>query len=464
MTGRTERPLTRGLIMTRISTTVLSAALLCGGLLTVSAPAEAAPTCDGLRVTIKGTAGNDRLVGTRRADVIAGVGGNDTIEGNGGNDHVCGGPGNDLITGAEGNDRLRGQGGADTIDGGPGNELIVGGGGNDILFGAGGDDSIAGNAGDDHLESGPNTTSALLYGQGGDDVLVAQGAGSILYGDDGEDTLRVLDTTERAKLVGGADDDDLVGGPAGDLLLGETGNDTLDGAGGGDAVVAGAGSDSMLGGPGDDALKGEAGSDTCDGEAGNDVCHGGSPGTDANTPDDPDVCSAEVIISCRKAAAPQHWLVHVIGTTWWRPAPGAHEERTDWDVTSQLDLTFDNKGNRHYVENGATGQWEVTGFNNDCSISGSDTYQDGDFDYSLDTHGEQTYDFDINGLYAAYATWSCPGSEDVERTTHVDAKEMVIGLPYAPDPSDGTLRGTRTVVGDHSNTTTYTWVLTPVTN
>ena len=449
--------------MTRISTTVLGAAILCGGLLTVSAPADAALTCDGLRVTIKGTPGNDRLVGTSRADVIAGLGGNDTIEGNAGNDHICGGPGNDLITGADGNDRLRGQGGADTIDGGPGNELIVGGGGNDTLFGARGDDSIAGNAGDDHLESGANTKSALLYGQAGDDVLVAQGIGTILYGDGGQDTLRVEGSAGRAQLVGGTEADDLVGGPANDLLVGEVGNDSLDGAGGDDSVVGGDGSDSLLGGAGNDSLRGESGTDSCDGEAGDDVCHGGSPGTDANTADDPDVCAAEAMRSCRKAEIPQHWLVHVVGTTWWRPALG-HEERTDWDVTSQLDLTYDNKGNRHYIENGATGQWEVNGFNADCTISGSDTYQDGDFDYSLDTHGQSTYDFDINGLYAAHATWTCPDGgvyEDV--LTQVDAKEMVTGLPYAPDVNDGTLRGTRTVVGDHSNTTTYTWVLTPVT-
>lgn len=449
--------------MMRIASSLLAAAVLGGALLASPPAASAALTCDGLKVTVRGTTGDDHLVGTSRGDVIAGLGGQDTIEGNGGADHVCGGAGNDLLTGADGADRLLGQGGADVVDGGPGKDRVVGAGGADTLFGAGGDDSISGGTGNDSLESGANTGKALLYGDDGDDVLVSQGVGSTLYGDDGQDTLRVSGTTAPAQLVGGADADELVGGAGNDVLLGEAGEDQLDAAGGDDSVLGGSEADGMLGGAGGDVLKGEGGSDRCDGEAGLDLCHGGSPGTDANTADDPDVCAAEAIQSCRKAEAPQHWLVHVVGTTWWRPAPGVHEERTDWNVTSQLDLTYDNDGHRHYVENGATGQWEVNGVNGDCTIAGSGTYENGDFDYSLDTHGEQTYDFDLQGLYAAHATWHCPGSPDVDRLTQVDAKEMVTGLAYSPDPADGTLRGTRTVEGDHDNTTTYTWVLTPVT-
>ena len=50
--------------------------------------------------------------GTRRADVIAGLGGNDTISGAGGNDIVCGGAGNDTLSGGAGQGhaaRRRGQ-------------------------------------------------------------------------------------------------------------------------------------------------------------------------------------------------------------------------------------------------------------------------------------------------------------------------------------------------------------------
>jgi Ca2+-binding RTX toxin-like protein len=80
--------------------------------------------------TIKGTTGNDVLVGTQRADVICGFGGNDRIYGKGGNDIVYGGLGNDWIAGGRGNDILRGNRGSDAlvardgvrdrVDGGPG--------------------------------------------------------------------------------------------------------------------------------------------------------------------------------------------------------------------------------------------------------------------------------------------------------------------------------------------------------
>jgi len=76
-------------------------------------------TCDGLPVTILGTAGNDALHGTSGSDVIHGLGGNDTLRGLGGNDVICGGEGEDRLYGEEGQDRLDGGGGRDLCDGGP---------------------------------------------------------------------------------------------------------------------------------------------------------------------------------------------------------------------------------------------------------------------------------------------------------------------------------------------------------
>ena len=80
--------------------------------------------------TIRGTPGNDVIVGTRRDDTICGFGGNDVIQGGGGNDTLIGGGGNDSLTGGaghdflfggNGNDTLRGRDGArDVLDGGPG--------------------------------------------------------------------------------------------------------------------------------------------------------------------------------------------------------------------------------------------------------------------------------------------------------------------------------------------------------
>ena len=80
--------------------------------------------------TIRGTIGNDHLVGTPGPDVICGLGGDDLISGLGGNDRIDGGPGNDQINGGPGADTLLGgsgrdwfnakDGAADRVNGGPG--------------------------------------------------------------------------------------------------------------------------------------------------------------------------------------------------------------------------------------------------------------------------------------------------------------------------------------------------------
>jgi Ca2+-binding RTX toxin-like protein len=87
------------------------------------------------RCTIRGTSGNDVLVGTPGADTICGFGGNDRIDGRGGpdvllggdgNDTLTGGSGSDLVFGGRGNDVLRGRDGLrDVLDGGPGRDSIV---------------------------------------------------------------------------------------------------------------------------------------------------------------------------------------------------------------------------------------------------------------------------------------------------------------------------------------------------
>jgi Ca2+-binding RTX toxin-like protein len=98
--------------------------------------------CAGLKATIAGTAGPDKLIGTPGPDVIAGLGGNDVISGLGGNDIVCGGGGNDTIAGGLGNDRLYGELGNDNLNGGPGNDLLVGGPGLDRITGGPGSNVV----------------------------------------------------------------------------------------------------------------------------------------------------------------------------------------------------------------------------------------------------------------------------------------------------------------------------------
>ena len=97
---------------------------------------------------MRGTNGNDNLVGTQ---------GNDLIIGNGGDDKVEALKGNDCIYGGDGNDRLNGNHGDDTIYGGNGNDDIYGNEGNDSLYGEAGNDKLYGNEGNDLIDGGVDT-------------------------------------------------------------------------------------------------------------------------------------------------------------------------------------------------------------------------------------------------------------------------------------------------------------------
>jgi Ca2+-binding RTX toxin-like protein len=83
------------------------------------------------------------LEGTRRADVLRGIRGNDEIDGNRGDDQLFGGAGNDELDGDHGNDLLRGGDGRDELDGGNGNDRLTGGRGADMFEFETGDDSDA---------------------------------------------------------------------------------------------------------------------------------------------------------------------------------------------------------------------------------------------------------------------------------------------------------------------------------
>lgn len=79
-----------------------------------------------LASTIEGTAGNDRLGGTLRGDVIFARAGADRLTGGPGNDFLHGGPGRDLVLAGPGNDRVAVQydGGRDRVDCGPGLDVV----------------------------------------------------------------------------------------------------------------------------------------------------------------------------------------------------------------------------------------------------------------------------------------------------------------------------------------------------
>ena len=96
---------------------------------------------------IRGTNGNDNLVGTQ---------GNDLMFGYGGKDHMVGLGGNDCMYGGDGKDKLNGERGNDTMYGGNGDDEINGNHGNDSIYGEAGEDKLHGNEGDDYINGGEN--------------------------------------------------------------------------------------------------------------------------------------------------------------------------------------------------------------------------------------------------------------------------------------------------------------------
>ena len=248
----------------RLHIRLLLAALVCAAgllLLPLAGRAEA-KKCDGKKVTIRGTAGNDHIVGKKASDVIDGGGGNDVISGGpNGNDTICGGPGNDTIRGGRGfdslhgeggNDNLQGETGSDQLDGGDGDDSLSGSKGADGLHGGGGDDNLVGFKGPDKLDGGSGDD--YIDGQQGSDSIDGAGGNDQILGDKGND-----------KVGGGVGDDHVEGGPGDDSDLG--------GGPGADEVFGGAGTDHADGGPGDgDIVRGDAGTDSLAGGDGvNDI-------------------------------------------------------------------------------------------------------------------------------------------------------------------------------------------------
>ena len=117
-----------------------------------------------LRKTFKG---NDRIFGSRKADIIYGEAGSDKVYGNGGNDKLIGG---------SGNDRLYGGSGKDVLIGGSGKNYLSGQGGRDtfkVVRGQGYDVIRDFTDGEDRIQLG-NGASGLKLSTRGDDVLIHQ--------------------------------------------------------------------------------------------------------------------------------------------------------------------------------------------------------------------------------------------------------------------------------------------------
>ena len=102
------------------------------GVLIACALVLAAPA---LAKVLKGTPGDDKLVGSKNGDKLIGKGGNDILRSSEGGDLVIGNKGKDFIKAGQGFDEVRGGSGADEIhvrddkpdqiDCGPGQDTVL---------------------------------------------------------------------------------------------------------------------------------------------------------------------------------------------------------------------------------------------------------------------------------------------------------------------------------------------------
>ncbi len=112
-----------------------------------------APTCGGQRATIIGTPRADVLAGSAGNDVVLAGAGNDRIRSFGGRDLICAGRGNDVVKSGARSDRVLAGPGADRLFGGGGADVLRGGRGPDLLLGGSGDDRCSGGSGSDTLRN-----------------------------------------------------------------------------------------------------------------------------------------------------------------------------------------------------------------------------------------------------------------------------------------------------------------------
>ncbi len=121
---------------------------------------NAGPSC-----TIEGTAADDTLYGTTRADVICTKAGSDTAYGYEGNDTIKLGQGDDSGYGGDGSDVVKGQADGDYVNGEDQNDEVYGGQGDDSLYGENGNDFLKSRdnvATNDSVDGGNNTDTCRV--------------------------------------------------------------------------------------------------------------------------------------------------------------------------------------------------------------------------------------------------------------------------------------------------------------
>lgn len=197
---------------------------------------ELADGVDGIEA-VRGSAGNDRIVGARAA---------------------AGGPGDDVLHGDDDGNLLTGGPGGDRLAGGGGDDLLVGNPGRDTLEGGGGDDSLAGKRGHDLLRGGPGSDAYLFFaddGPGRERIEERAGELDLLAFDLGPAGGAVVD-------LGASGTEPIARWPGATVVIDRRGGiDGVVGSGGDDVIRGDDRPNQLWGGRGDDLLAGRGGND-----------------------------------------------------------------------------------------------------------------------------------------------------------------------------------------------------------
>lgn len=117
---------------------------------------------------LRGTNGEDALIGENGNDTLYGLNGPDQLYGGDGNDKLYGGAGDDILDGNKGNDTLFGQNGDDFLYEGSGRNFLYGQQGADIFGLHGGTNFADGGSENDEFYSSGRQNSTLVGGNGHD--------------------------------------------------------------------------------------------------------------------------------------------------------------------------------------------------------------------------------------------------------------------------------------------------------
>ncbi len=146
----------------------------------VTSVVNAGPNC-----TITGTAADDTLVGTTKADVICTKAGQDTAAGLEGNDTIRLGQGDDSGCGEDGSDIVKGQQDDDSVEGADQNDKLYGGQGDDTLGYEATNDCDTNEAGTDFLKSKDNVSGNDTVDGGANTDTCRIDAGDTVTNNDG---------------------------------------------------------------------------------------------------------------------------------------------------------------------------------------------------------------------------------------------------------------------------------------